>query len=78
MHCTYLLRSDGHVLTTPGSDITGLVLLRVYAYYGRNQKLFWVLSALWATAFCATFVELTIALTEIIRTSSWNLCHARH
>ncbi len=59
------------MLMTPGSDIAGLVLLRVYAYYGRSQKLFWVLSSLWIVAFCATFVELTVALKDIIRTSSW-------
>jgi hypothetical protein len=63
---------------TPGSGIAGLVLLRVYAYYGRNQKLFWVLSSLWFIAFCATFVELTVALMVVIRTSSWNLCDTRH
>lgn len=80
MHCTHLLRFDEHALNfllTLGSVIAGLVLLRVYAYYGRSQQLFWVLSSLWTIAFCATFAELTVAVKEIIRTSSWNSCHTR-
>ena len=80
MHCAHLLCSDGHVLNflmTPGSDIVGLILLRVYAYYGRNQKLFWTLSFLWMVGFCATFVELIVALQGIIRESSW-VCHTRY
>ena len=60
---------------TPNSAITGLVLLRVYAYYGRNKRLFWVLSSLWGLAFCVTVAELIVLVHQVMRTFSHNLYH---
>lgn len=49
---------------SPADHISGLVALRVYAYWGRSRPVLITFVVLWSIAFAATTVEATIWLVN--------------
>lgn len=64
MHCTSTRPPRYASSTTNLLRDSGLVALRVYAYWGRSRRVLLCFAILWSIAFIATTVEATLWLTQ--------------